>query len=120
LRYVSSLIATERQKLTLPGTYDETVRALRISQARLFRDSGYDLEKMIDCAFVWQYADVHELSPREACDTILLQGELFEAELWKTEGLQLRYRKRILDSKEPAELETIQEEFRREFGVNAL
>jgi hypothetical protein len=120
LRWIAALIMASRAKLGLPTEFDETVRGIKRRQALAFRESGYDMARADEFIFVWQYAEVYGVEPKEACDRILLEWDLFEAELWKTEGIQLSFWNRVAKAKALDDLDRVQDDFRREFLVNAL
>ena len=120
LSSISSSINSTRRKLIMPALYDDKVRGIKKEQALEFRRSGYDPEALKDCIFVWQYAEVHQISLREAADRLILEGEFFEAELWKSEGIKMRYWNRVLGIRTLPECDGVLEDFQREFYVNAL
>jgi hypothetical protein len=116
---ISYNINRSRRKLVLPVMYEDTLRAIKMAQALRYRSSGYDVSKMDECVFVWQYADVHGITPQEAADRLIIEAEFFEAELWKSEGIKMKYWKILLGIQDQAKLGQVMEDFSREFYINA-
>jgi len=120
LGQISNAINRSRRKLRTSEAYGDITRMIKKDQALKFRASGYEPSGMSELLFVWQFAEIHGTTPRAAADQIILEAELFEGELWKSEGTKMKYHKAILACEDVNQFTKIISEFHREFYVNAV
>lgn len=80
-----------RAKIDPGMVLQETVYLTKKLQAAEFARSGYDESLLIRFPYVLQYADLCNLSAREAADNIIFRAGLDDALLSKSEMLRMRY-----------------------------
>lgn len=119
LNRVVRVITRARNRFAPSEKYGEFVDFLRKEQAVLFRDSGYNMELIKDCLFVFQYAQVKKISPKEAADEIIFQFSLFEAALWKSEEIKLKYFDLFSAAASIEDTHEIFQDFVREYYLNS-
>lgn len=113
-------LAAARVKISTGIPLQETVYMTKKLQAQKFKDLGYDEHEILAFPYVLQYADVANISLKEAADEILLKARLDDDVLAKTEMIRLAYFNRLRHAKAPAEIPLILKEFDRESYINAL
>ena len=69
---VVAALNRSRCALATPDSFGETVRFIKKDQAEKFKESGYDNARMREFLFVWQYAQVHGVSPTDAAERIII------------------------------------------------
>ena len=84
-------------------------------QAQDFKDSGYNEALAATYPYVFQYAEIASISPRQAAEDIIRKAQAGETLFVKTELLRLRYFKKIREAKTPQEVGVIHEEFLRDY-----
>ncbi len=119
LQRVSRVITQSRMRVAHSEKYGELVDYMRREQALAFRKSGYNEEQVKDYLFVFQYAQVKKISSREAADEIIFHFGLFEAALWQTEEIKLKYFDLISNAATIEENNKIFQDFIREYYLNS-
>ncbi len=100
-----------RTKIGTGLAFQETIYLTKKMQAEKFKLSGYDESMLMSIPYVVQYADLTNVSLREAADSILFNAELDDAFLSKTETLRLRYFDRIKRETESDKIPEIVRQF---------
>lgn len=108
-----------RDRLNTGVHLQETAYLLKRLEAEKFKASGYDENLILEIPFVAQYAELADITLREASDDILLKAKIAEQDLARTELLRLMYYRRIRETSSPDDIPTIMEEFYRDCYVNA-
>lgn len=119
LRRVTRVVSMARKRVAPSELYGELVDYLRREQALKFRAANYDETIIKDCLFVFQYAQVKNITPRAAADEIIFRFSLFESELWKTEEVRLKYYDLFSKAPTVGELHEIYQDFIREYYLNS-
>jgi hypothetical protein len=113
-------ISVARYPVSTGVFLQEDVYAVKKMQAAAFRDAGYPEDEILEYPYVVQYADLEDLTLRQAADDILFKARLDEELLAKTESLRLKYFKAVKKATSVDELGAIYEAFIRESYKNAL
>ena len=119
LYHMMRSITAARNSLRTGINFQETVYLTKKLQARDFKKSGYDEDSIMEYPYVLQYADLKNLSLRQAADDILFMSRLADDLLAKTELLRLRYWSRVREATHPDELVKIESDFMQDCFVNA-
>jgi len=119
LNRVTRVVTRARNRVAPSEKYGELIDFLRKEQALLFRNSGYNEELIQNCLFVFQYAQVKKMTPKEAADEIIFQYNLFEAALWKTEEIKLKYFDLFSNAQTVKQTHEIFQDFVREYYLNS-
>jgi hypothetical protein len=119
LNRVTRVVTRARNRFAPSEKYADLVEILRRDQAVKFRDAGYDESMIQDCLFVFQYAQVKKMTPQEAAEEIIFRFKLFEASLWKTEEIRMKYYDLFSNAKTVEETHEFFQEFIREYYLNS-
>ncbi len=119
LRRVTRVVSQARKRVAPSELYGAFVDQIRREQALKFRASGYDEALIQECLFVFQYAQVKKITARAAADEIIFRFSLFEADLWKTEEVKLKYYDLFANAANLEDLHDIFQDFIREYYLNA-
>lgn len=96
----------------LKGTlFGDVIYMEKRRQAKVFKDSGYNEDFAIEFPYVVQYADVAQISLKQAAEDILLKAKFDEDVLSKTELFRLKYLKKLKEAVAPEQLIPLEEEF---------
>lgn len=99
--------------------FQETVYLTKKAQAKAFKDSGYDEERLLEFPYVLQYMDFAKVSSVAAADEILFKAALDDQLLANTELTRLRYFKKIKEASSAERIAEIYIEFLRDMYRNA-
>lgn len=97
----------------------EIIYFTKKTQAKAFKDSGYDDALIAQCPYILQYADYAGISLQQATDDILFKAKLDGDNLEKTELLRMKYFNKVRKATTSEELTAISSEFNLEARVNA-
>ncbi|HTR18616.1 MAG TPA: hypothetical protein VMH91_01385 [Candidatus Paceibacterota bacterium] len=101
---IMTTISASRDRVGTGVAFQETVYAMKAAQAKGFKDSGYDEQRLLEFPFVVQYADFANIDPKQAANDILFKSQMDEDQLAKTELLRLRYFNNAREAKTVEEL----------------
>lgn len=119
LRRVTRVVSQARKRVAPSELYGELVDYIRREQALKFRASGYNEDLIQECLFVFQYAQVKKITPRAAADEVIFRFSLFQADLWKTEEVKLKYYDLFANAANLEDLHDIFQDFIREYYLNS-
>lgn len=100
--------------------FQDRVYLTKERQAILFKESGYDENLVLEVPYVFQYADIARITPKQAANEILFQAKLDSDLLLKTELLRLKYFRALRGASAPAEVSDILWRFNHESTRSSL
>jgi hypothetical protein len=100
--------------------YQDVVHLIKLQQAEAFRATGYDEKRLIEFPYVVHYADLKEITLKQAADDIIIKAKLDADYLMNTESIRMKYFNIIKKEENVDVLSTIVSDFLRECYRNTL
>ncbi len=120
IEYVMQGVSHARKFHASGVLFQEEINLNKKYQAQRFKDAGYDDGRLMEFPYVVHYADVSDISLKQAADEILFKSQLSDARLANTELIRWRYFAMIKAVKNPNEFPAIREAFVRDSYMNAM
>jgi hypothetical protein len=116
---MGSLSSTRMDMLT-GVNFQDYVYIEKTAQARAFKASGYDEDRIFEFPYVLQYADFVGISLQQATDDILLKRSFDEEILVKTELIRLKYFNKVKQAQDITTFPDIYAQFMKDTYRSAL
>lgn len=100
----------ESGKTTL--AFQELIYAAKRAEAERFRDHNYNVENILDFPYILQYAELKNISHKQAADEIIFKSKLSNNMLAKTEFMRLKHFGLLKEAKTIEELEEVHKNFK--------
>lgn len=111
LSRIARKISRSRSQLRAGVDFEESVAILKRTEARRFKDTGYDEARIFEFPFLMEYADYAGVSYTQAAKDVALASRMEEEILAKTEIVRLKYVALVKKASTKEELDRILVEF---------
>lgn len=106
----------ENRRLTNTGkttlAFQELIYLSKKVEALRFKDQGYKEEDILDYPYILQYAELANISYKQAADEIIFKSKLSDATLAKTEQMRLKHYRILKEAKTVEDLEEALKNFK--------